>query len=59
MSKESIFAGLNHLNSITILDRQYSEHFGFTEKEVKDAMKFYGVEERFPENTVKCGMGEK
>lgn len=44
MSKESIFAGLNHLNSITILDRQYSEHFGFTEKEVKDAMKFYGVD---------------
>ena len=49
VSKESIFTGLNHLNSITILDRQYSEHFGFTEKEVKDAMKFYGVEERFPD----------
>lgn len=31
ISKESIFTGLNHLNGISILDKQYSEHFGFTE----------------------------
>ena len=31
ISKESIFTGLNHLNIISILDRRYSEHFGFTE----------------------------
>lgn len=47
ISKESIFTGLNHLNSISILDKQYSEHFGFTEQEVKHAMISYGVENRF------------
>lgn len=47
ISKESIFTGLNHLNSISILDKQYSEHFGFTEQEVKQAMISYGVENRF------------
>lgn len=29
ISKESIFTGLNHLNIISNLDREYSEHFGF------------------------------
>lgn len=47
ISKESIFTGLNHLNGISILDKQYSEHFGFTEQEVKQAMISYGVEDRF------------
>ena len=47
ISKESIFTGLNHLNSISILDKQYSKHFGFTEQEVKQAMISYGVEDRF------------
>lgn len=47
ISKESIFTGLNHLkvNSITTLD--YSEYFGFTEKEVKKATEDYGVADRF------------
>lgn len=47
ISKESIFTGLNHLNIISVLDRNYSEHFGFTEAEVRRAMEYYGVEERF------------
>lgn len=47
ISKESIFTGLNHLNIISVLDRQYSEHFGFTEPEVLDMMKYYRVESRF------------
>lgn len=47
ISKESIFTGLNHLNIISILDKRYSEHFGFTEQEVLHAMTYYGVEERF------------
>lgn len=47
ISKESIFTGLNHLNIISILDMQYSEHFGFTEAEVKEAMEYYQVESRF------------
>ncbi len=48
ISKESIFTGLNHLNIISVLDKKYSEHFGFTEQEVLRMMSYYEVESRFP-----------
>ena len=48
ISRESIFTGLNHLNIISVLDKKYSEHFGFTEQEVMQMMAYYGVESRFP-----------
>ncbi|MCI8992662.1 MAG: AAA family ATPase [Eubacterium sp.] len=48
ISKESIFTGLNHLNIISILDKKYSEHFGFTEQEVLRIMDYYDVGSRFP-----------
>ena len=48
ISKESIFTGLNHLNIISVLDKKYSEHFGFIEAEVLQMMSYYGVESRFP-----------
>jgi hypothetical protein len=48
ISKESIFTGLNHLNIISVLDKRYSEHFGFTEQEVIQMMSYYEVESRFP-----------
>nr|WP_304709916.1 AAA family ATPase [uncultured Acetatifactor sp.] len=48
VSKESIFTGLNHLNIISVLDKKYSEHFGFIESEVLQIMAYYGVESRFP-----------
>ena len=47
ISKESIFTGLNHLNIISVLDKKYSEHFGFTEQEVIQMMSYYEVESRF------------
>ena len=47
ISKESIFTGLNHLNIISVLDKKYSEHFGFTEQEVLQMMSYYEVESRF------------
>ena len=47
ISKESIFTGLNHLNIISVLDKKYSEHFGFTEQEVLQMMAYYEVESRF------------
>lgn len=47
ISKESIFTGLNHLNIISILDKNYSEHFGFTPKEVKNMSVYYGHEKRY------------
>ena len=48
ISRESIFTGLNHLKIISVLDQRYSEHFGFTEQEVRQMMGYYGVESRFP-----------
>ncbi len=47
ISRESIFTGLNHLKIISILDQQYSEHFGFTESEVLQMMQYYGAKSRF------------
>lgn len=47
ISKESIFTGLNHLNIISVLDKKYSEHFGFTELEVLQMMEYYDVKSRF------------
>ena len=34
VSKESLFSGLNNLMVYSLLDNEYSEHFGFTEIEV-------------------------
>lgn len=48
ISKESIFIGLNHLRIISVLDKQYGEHFGFTEAEVRHVMAYYDAENRFP-----------
>ena len=44
ISKESIFTGLNNLDIISIRNQEYSEHFGFLEKEVKEMLSFYGCE---------------
>ena len=44
VAKESIFSGLNNLNTCTILDYEYSNHFGFLEEEVFEMMDYYGVE---------------
>lgn len=38
VSRESIFSDLNILNVITTTSEQYSDCFGFTEKEVEDAL---------------------
>lgn len=41
ISKESIFTGLNNLKIISITNPTYAEHFGFTQKEVEDMLRFY------------------
>ena len=46
ISKESIFTGLNNLDINSILDKQYAEHFGFTQNEVDEMIKYYGLEEK-------------
>lgn len=42
ISKESIFTGLNNLKVISITNPIYAEHFGFTQKEVEEMLRFYG-----------------
>lgn len=42
VSKESIFTGLNNFNVYTIRDVQYKEYFGFTDKEVREILEYYG-----------------
>lgn len=39
ISKESLFSGVNNIKVFSILNSEYSEHFGFTEKEVDAALK--------------------
>lgn len=45
ISKESIFTGLNNLNTVSIMDTTYAEHFGFTQAEVNQMLVHYGLEE--------------
>lgn len=44
VSKESIFTGMNNLNTVSILSDNYGEYFGFTEPEVGDLLKYYHLE---------------
>ena len=46
ISKESIFTGLNNLDIISILSKNYSEHFGFTQDEMDAMLKHYGQESK-------------
>ncbi len=43
VSKESIFSDLNNLKVITVTSEEYSKCFGFTEKEVFDALDEQGL----------------
>lgn len=45
ISKESIFTGLNNLKVLSITDERFDEHFGFTDTEVKEMLKYYEIEE--------------
>ena len=49
VAKESIFSGMNNLKTYSILDDGYSSYFGFTEKEVKDMLRYYGKEDKYQE----------
>ena len=46
VSKESIFSDLNNLKVVTTTSDEYAESFGFTEKEVFDALDEYGLSEK-------------
>lgn len=49
VAKESIFSGMNNLKIYSILDDGYSSYFGFTEKEVKDMLRYYGKDDKYNE----------
>lgn len=49
IAKESIFTGLNNFKIRSISDEQCAEYFGFTDGEVREMLRYYGVEDRFPD----------
>ena len=46
IAKESIFTGTNNFASYSILDKEFSEYFGFTHAEVKTMLKAAGLEDK-------------
>lgn len=49
VSKESIFSDLNNMEVVTATSSKYAEVFGFTETEVLEALKEYGLSDKFCE----------
>lgn len=43
ITKESIFTGLNNLESISIMDKNYDEYFGFTKNEIDQILQDYQI----------------
>ena len=43
--RTGIFSDLNNLKFYSILEKKYSEFFGFTEEKVKEALEFFDIEE--------------
>jgi len=46
VAKESLFSGLNNVSIYTIIQPDYSQHFGFTEKEVHELLVQTKLEDR-------------
>ena len=49
ISKESIFTGLNNLETDSVLHTRYADSFGFTEDEVKAMLTYYDLAAELPE----------
>ena len=49
VSKESLFSGLNNIAVYSLLNRQYKDHFGFTEKEVNRLACKMGYQDKLSE----------
>ena len=47
IARESIFTGLNNFKGRAISDVDFAEYFGFTDDEVKDMLRYYGLEASF------------
>ena len=49
ISKESIFTGLNNLETDSVLHTRYGDFFGFTQEEVEAMLAYYGLSEQLEE----------
>ncbi len=49
IAKESIFSGFNNPGVYTLLDRKFSEYFGFTDDDVRDMLTAYDMADRYDE----------
>ena len=47
IAKESIFTGLNNFNVLSITNVQFDEFFGFTDREVRDLLEYFGLSEHY------------
>lgn len=49
IAKESIFSGLNNIRAFSVLDKKFSEFFGFTTSEVQQMAAYYEQTDKLPE----------
>ncbi len=49
ISKESIFTGLNNMKVLSIAEVQFDEAFGFTDREVRGMLEYYGLSDHYGE----------
>ena len=49
IAKESIFSGLNNIRVFSVLDKKFSEFFGFTTSEVQQMAAYYEQMDKLPE----------
>lgn len=47
ISKESIFTGMNNLVVYSVIDKPYSQYYGFTEQEIKQMLEYYNLQDKF------------
>lgn len=47
IAKESIFTGLNNPNILSITTVRFDEYFGFTDREVREVLHYYGLDNKY------------
>ena len=47
VAKESIFTGLNNPKILSITTVRFDEYFGFTDREVREILEYYGFEDKY------------
>ena len=47
ISKESIFTGMNNLVAYSVINKEYSKCYGFTELEITQMLEYYNLQDKF------------